>query len=974
MKQKKLRSALLSMFAAAFTMAALGGITVLAEGESGEETYARYKLTPADYEIVNTGYIDISCKFEYLELGKIAGTDKVATGISFSTSAGTLSDGKGHEIPYLLGDSGHNGTFENPVDLAVYDSVDDTFKTTIYIDTNTFWASYPGTYEGKLNLAARWTTGSGSVETETHSIALTITVPTDVVASGTCGTDASWTLYNDGRMVISGTGAMDDYGDVHQNCPWRFNTYSSMITAVVVENGITHIGDYSFYQCYNIASVSFPESLTSIGVNAFGYCENLKQAILPKNLHIIDRYAFEACDKLASISIPNSVTTIGDYAFTRCPFISITLPDSVTNIGKGAFSSCGNLYKAVLPSTITTIPEKMFSGCRNLSQFTFPASVTDIGEDAFSACGFTTLSIPSTVTSIGESAFSNNDNLKTLVIPSSITVISSHAFTGCEVLESVTIPSSVTKIDNNAFSWCEKLTSIGIPNSVTSIGDHVFTRSGLTNIDIPYGVTELGEGAFSDCYDLETVTIPGSVTVIGERAFENCWKLSGAVIPSGVTRIEKQTFSGSAIKSVTIPDTVTYIGYQAFYNCNGLTEVVLPKNLTTIESMAFMGCSKITSIDIPGKVTKIGDNAFNGCEKVTELHCYADPDRLSWEDPYSYAFARPYGSHKTICYVPRNTLSRYTSGKFAKVNVTFTEEISMDIGEHLYGYTLSLEGDIGVNFYMKFNDIDALSSNAEMVFTIRDLDGTKTRTQSVKVNSVTPKDGYYIFKCKVNAKEMTSLITAQIVDGNTMSAPYTYTVQQYADYILKNPAKYADEQDLVKAMLNYGAYSQIYFGYNTDRLANSILSESDKNVSGVTAATLADYEDKLTEADTRFENPVSHMSAYYANLSLESETTLNIKFKGVPAGTVFKLGDKVLDVDIKSDDLTTVSITGISAKELNSYFTITIIFSNSQEYSFTYSPMNYCYNVLHRNRSDELSNTVRALYLYNLAADSYKAN
>jgi hypothetical protein len=221
---------------------------------------------------------------------------------------------------------------------------------------------------------------------------------------------------------------------------------------------------------------------------------------------------------------------------------------------------------------------------------------------------------------------------------------------------------------------------------------------------------------------------------------------------------------------------------------------------------------------------------------------------------------------------------------------------------------------------------------------------------------------------------MTSLITAQIVDGNIMSAPYTYTVQQYADYILKNPAKYADEQDLVKAMLNYGAYSQIYFGYNTNRLANSILSESDKNVSGVTAATLADYEDKLTEADTRFETPVSHMSAYYANLSLESETTLNIKFKGVPAGTVFKLGDKVLDVDIKSDDLTTVSITGISAKELNSYFTITIIFSNSQEYSFTYSPMNYCYNVLHRNRSDELSNTVRALYLYNLAADSYKAN
>ncbi|WP_051689185.1 leucine-rich repeat domain-containing protein [Butyrivibrio sp. AE2032] len=973
MKQKKLRSALLSIFAAAFTIAALGGITVLAEGESGEETNARYKLTPADYEIVNTGYIDISCKFEYLELGKIAGTDKVATGISFSTSAGTLSDGKGHEIPYLLGDSGHNGTFENLVDLAVYDSVDDTFKTTIYIDTNTFWASYPGTYEGKLNLAARWTTGSGSVETETHSIALTMNVPTKVVASGTCGTDASWKLYNDERLVISGTGAMKDYGSSTDTSPWSGVAYRSLIKKVVIESGITHIGNYSFYFCQDIESASIPDTVTTIGIDAFGHCENLSSVNIPNSVQIIGNYAFWRCRHLSSISIPNSVTTIGEYAFSECAFLTITLPDSVTNIGESAFSSCGNLYKAVLPSTITTIPENMFSGCRNLSQFTFPASVTDIGEDAFSACGFTTLSLPSTVTSIGESAFSNNDNLKTLIIPSSITVISSHAFTGCEVLESVTIPSSVTKIDNNAFSWCEKLTSIEIPSSVTSIGNFAFNRSGLTNIDIPLGVTTLGEGAFTDCYDLETVTLPDSITTIGERCFSNCRKLGSVVIPSGVTSIEKQTFSGSAITSVTIPDTVTTIGKSAFYYCFNLTDIVLPKNLTTIGEDAFNSC-RFTSIDIPSKVTRIENNAFSGCEKVTELHCYADPERLVWIDYDSNAFARPSGSHKTICYVPQNTLRGYMSDKFASVNVTFTEEINMDIGEHLYGYTLSLEGDIGVNFYMKFNDIDALSSNAEMVFTIRDLDGTKTRTQSVKVNSVTPKDGYYIFKCKVNAKEMTSLITAQIVDGNIMSAPYTYTVQQYADYILKNPAKYADEQDLVKAMLNYGAYSQIYFNYNTRKLANSILSDSDKDVSGVTEATLADYEDKLTEADTRFENPVSHMSAYYANLSLESETTLNIKFKGVPAGTVFKLGDKVLDVDIKSNDLTTVSITGISAKELNSYFTITIIFSNSQEYSFTYSPMNYCYNVLHRNRSDELSNTVRALYLYNLAADSYKAN
>ena len=109
-------------------------------------------------------------------------------------------------------------------------------------------------------------------------------LPTSVgaaeLASGSCGSRLTWSLDNQGTLTISGTGAMYD-------APWR-DEHSAVVKKVVIQQGVTNIDDWAFYNCSNLSSISIPNSVTSIG-----------------------ELAFDGCSSLRSISIPDSVTSIG---------------------------------------------------------------------------------------------------------------------------------------------------------------------------------------------------------------------------------------------------------------------------------------------------------------------------------------------------------------------------------------------------------------------------------------------------------------------------------------------------------------------------------------------------------------------------------------------------------------------------------------------------------------------------------------
>ncbi|MBQ5969670.1 MAG: leucine-rich repeat domain-containing protein [Clostridia bacterium] len=153
-----------------------------------------------------------------------------------------------------------------------------------------------------------------------------VSASAEIVDSGTCGKNGdnvTWTLDSDGTLTIQGTGEMKDYSYMDYNdtyvtdAPWG-KPYYDQIKKVVIQSGVTSIGDDAFFGCSGLTSVTIPDSVTSIGDWAFAFCSSLTSVTIPDSVTSIDNYAFFGCRSLTSVTIPDSVTSIGDDAFFGC--------------------------------------------------------------------------------------------------------------------------------------------------------------------------------------------------------------------------------------------------------------------------------------------------------------------------------------------------------------------------------------------------------------------------------------------------------------------------------------------------------------------------------------------------------------------------------------------------------------------------------------------------------------------------------
>ena len=462
---------------------------------------------------------------------------------------------------------------------------------------------------------------------------------------GTCGDNVTWKLTSDGTLTISGKGAMDNYkfdgydylaNSYRTDAPWDAYRYyrdsrSYYIRSVVIENGVTSIGDRAFYGCANLSSVTIPSSVTSIGEYAFYDCR-LASVTIPSRVTSIGSNAFEECEYLTSVTIPYGVAEIGERTFYNCQALtSVTIPGSVTSIGESAFDSCYELTSVTIPSSVTSIGKEAFYECSRLKNVTIPSSVTSIGEEAFSYCSsLTSATISNGVTSIGSYAFYNCKALSSVTIPGSAASIGQSAFEGCEKLTSATILNGVTAIGERMFYDCNALASVTIPGSVTSIGEYAFYRCyKLTSVTIPSSVESIGRGAFSSCGSLTSVTIPDSVVSIGSSAFSGCG-LTSVVIPDSVVSIGGYAFSGcEALSNITIPGSVTSVGQYAFNACTSLENATISGGVTNIAEGVFKGCAALTSVTISKSVTSIDADAFYECSSLTDV--YYDGTAADWE-------------------------------------------------------------------------------------------------------------------------------------------------------------------------------------------------------------------------------------------------------------------------------------------------------------------------------------------------------
>ena len=210
--------------------------------------------------------------------------------------------------------------------------------------------------------------------------------PKKNAVTGTCGENLTWS-YADGTLTISGSGKMSTYTNETNSTPAPWIDYRNSIISVVFSGTITSIGNYAFYKCTKLTSITIPNSVTSIDYAAFEGCTSLASVTILNGVTSIGNYAFYLCSSLTSITIPNSVTSIAGHAFHSCTSLtSITIPNGVTVIHFNAFDDCTSLTSITIPNSVTTIEWYAFRGCTSLTSITIPNSVKTIETAAFSGC------------------------------------------------------------------------------------------------------------------------------------------------------------------------------------------------------------------------------------------------------------------------------------------------------------------------------------------------------------------------------------------------------------------------------------------------------------------------------------------------------------------------------------------------------------------------------------------------------------
>ena len=240
----------------------------------------------------------------------------------------------------------------------------------------------------------------------------------DLIDSGSCGKNATWELYKDGTLYIKGSGAMQDYNwnynettkIVTTGAPWH-DSHSASVKKLVVEDGITSIGNDAFSDCESLVSAELAEGITSIGDGAFTGCYDLEKINIPNSVTSIGYDAFDSCWTLPSLELPSGLSKLESSAVSFTAFKELTVPHGVKVVDSYLATYNDNLTTVTLEEGVEEIWHRAFWGCEKLNNITIPRSVKKIEGEAFLEC-----------TSLKSVTISKNCNVASDAFPSTVQI------------------------------------------------------------------------------------------------------------------------------------------------------------------------------------------------------------------------------------------------------------------------------------------------------------------------------------------------------------------------------------------------------------------------------------------------------------------------------------------------------------------------------------------------------------------------
>ena len=485
--------------------------------------------------------------------------------------------------------------------------------------------------------------------------------------SGSCGTNATWS-YDEGVLTISGTGAMDDYSVESIITPWK--NYTTNITNVVIEDGITHVGNFAFNLCSGLTSVTIGKGVETIGNGAFDNCTN---------------------ERFTKLYIPDNVKSIGIFACSNNHLKYLCLGSGLKSIGNFAFDNCQDLqYIGCYALTPPTVGYSAFAGvtptaiyvdnyCKsNFQSADGWSAFSEIIQTPYGYCGAGDGDEPTNNVSWGYSmmdrtlSFSGSGAIKDfstmggpnaypwnnpainpkggeqnrywtgiekIQMNKNITNVPDWAFAMQINCGSISLPSKLTSIGASALEECA-FTSIDLPEGLETIDMYAFYGSKLTSVLFPSTLTSIGDDAFLDNDDLAIITSARETPpTCADGAFGNGSTITAIYVPEGCTATYKAAdgWSGYAEKIKDVPTTTfTYTATEKVakfddnlskfqgaisvksHEFDGTNGTVVYEGYVTGLGELALSYAKMTSITIPVSVTSIGSGAFQS-SKLTSV-------------------------------------------------------------------------------------------------------------------------------------------------------------------------------------------------------------------------------------------------------------------------------------------------------------------------------------------------------------------